>query len=108
MDTKHTPGPWKIDTHHDAPYIEDINGDAICTLYEDTEPEDSVTIWGWIEPFKNAENNARLIAAAPELLQALKAALAQLEHTNQHTPIGDMEHTKNTLRDAIAKVIPAE
>ena len=47
------------------------------------------------------EIHAQLIASAPQLLKALKAALAQLENTNMHTPIGDMGHTKGILRDAI-------
>lgn len=58
---KHTPGPWEIDTtlHEEDPItiIETIHGRTIAEVIE----------WG-------ESNNARLIAAAPELLEALKTA----------------------------------
>lgn len=54
------------------------------------------------------ETDARLIAAAPELLAAAKAALADLEGIMpDYEPSGDREHpawvTINELRDAITK-----
>lgn len=57
---KHTPGPWNVakttfgQTIIDAPSI----GEIVCRVEEWSEKQD--------------EANARLIAAAPELLDALK------------------------------------
>lgn len=66
--SKHTPGPWQTDqAEHDAPY-QDIRIHAgkgsICCVWIDDAPLHDY----------NAEQraNARLIAAAPELLEALK------------------------------------
>lgn len=71
MDTKHTPGPWRTDHHeHNEPHQNiRIKGSyrTVCTVWIDDAPV----------PDYNAEqeSNARLIAAAPELLEALKAAI---------------------------------
>jgi len=66
--SKHTPGPWQTDqAEHDAPY-QDIRIHAgkgsICCVWIDDAPLHDY----------NAEQraNARLIAAAPELLEALR------------------------------------
>ena len=78
----HTPGPWRIDCIEDRVfYIEAEQGKAwnnptICHLFADVTPEDSVTIGPWLEAFDNAEANARLIVAAPDLLFALENLLA--------------------------------
>lgn len=83
---KSTPGPWKADdnygcrairggksgTHKQAQYYE-----VACTVGLNNEAED--------------EANARLIAAAPDLLVACKAALVRLERlddagTGEHSP----------------------
>lgn len=65
----HTPGPWKAENLDDEPYGRITihrpgAGRSIATLWQDDAP---VPEW-------NAEQwaNARLIAAAPELLDALK------------------------------------
>lgn len=68
---KHTPGPWSTDeADHDAPY-QDITicggrHRRICSVWIDDAPVHDY----------NAEQkaNARLIAAAPELLEALRKA----------------------------------
>ena len=69
--SKHTPGPWTTDeADHDEPY-QDIRIQAgkrgICRVWIDDAPVHDY----------NAEQraNARLIAAAPDLLEALKALL---------------------------------
>ena len=55
--TKHTPGPWEVFDSHSGIYILDsAEQSAVCRL----------------EWCLEAEANARLIAAAPELLAALK------------------------------------
>jgi hypothetical protein len=87
---RHTPGPWQTDqAEHDAPY-QDIRIHAgkgsICCVWIDDAPLHDY----------NAEQraNARLIAAAPELLEALKA---MLENGQDYTA------TRDKARAAIAK-----
>lgn len=66
MDDKHTPGPWQpdgLDVH---------TGDSLIARCNE----------GWNQPGfeRQAEANARLIAAAPTLLEALRGALPALAH----------------------------
>lgn len=68
MTAKHTPGPWEID----GEYVQqaDQTGVAICDVMNMDEGGDK----GWYRgPVTQA--NARLIAAAPELLEALEEAV---------------------------------
>lgn len=62
---KHTPGPWKIIEGSTCLHVEseDRAFSTGCLCFRDADP------WA----------NARLIAAAPNLLAALKATLATLE-----------------------------
>ena len=67
--TPHTPGPWRVH--------EDIPSDSYCPLIEAEDAEGcSVDIANVSRPDSkgpdNTEANAKLIAAAPELLEALK------------------------------------
>lgn len=66
---KHTPGPWKTDFTCPPEAVVAVNtpddgGDIICNAPDDAE--DSMRRW---------KANARLIAAAPELLEACRKAL---------------------------------
>lgn len=76
MSAKHTPGPWTTDhKDHDEPYqdikIKAGKHHAICTVWIDDAP---------VRDFNTMqEANARLIAAAPELLDALTTAKWMLE-----------------------------
>ena len=100
--SKHTPGPWQTDqAEHDAPY-QDIRIHAgkgsICCVWIDDAPLHDY----------NAEQraNARLIAAAPELLEALKeldswlvcACIATPEDMAQSFP-----HMQQVVSAAIAR-----
>jgi hypothetical protein len=68
---EHTPGPWFISAVEDDYEIIGPNErhGTICTLYRHNWPDGVDTA------------NARLIAAAPALLDALKAALPFIPHT---------------------------
>lgn len=55
---KYTPGPWKVSK--DGCDIDNVGGAGVCTLYAD----------------ETSDANARLIAAAPDLLEACKAIVA--------------------------------
>lgn len=64
---KHTPGPWAIERDHIGPRSQNDDqsyGMLIQVAYLER--------YDWPE---NAEANARLIAAAPELLEALEAII---------------------------------
>jgi hypothetical protein len=69
--TAHTPGPWVI-TPHPTPNV-DVFGVGEVMDDKETQYALSHTIC-----YQNAEANARLIAAAPELLEALVEIMEQV------------------------------
>jgi hypothetical protein len=72
-ETKHTPGPWKI-VEQRFP---------VCII----EGEDGTCVVGNVsgQPGLDGQTaNARLIAAAPELLEALRDCLATLDGLKRH------------------------
>lgn len=83
---KHTPGPWHVGPHykHD---VESREG-RICECV----PMGS----------ERAENNARLVAAAPDLLEALKDATKALEMAYR-IATADLYKTKAELDEAIGQ-----
>jgi hypothetical protein len=88
MKTQHTPGPWSLADH--STVIVSATGLPVCTV-ESPDPNIKRD-----ERFRIQEANARLIAAAPEMLDACKAALAACE-------IEFPGSTTGLLRAAIAK-----
>jgi hypothetical protein len=85
MSAKHTPGPWAVsDERHGNFYVRDAAGQQLIWL-------------GNSSRFKPGENgaNARLIAAAPELLEALE----NIENDDGHIP----ESIWSMVKEAIAK-----
>lgn len=94
---KHTPGPWHVKR---AAVLTDGGYDyAICSA--DTEviaeafARTSATNW------PPAEANARLIAAAPEMYEALKALLGHLESWKViETADGDIAKARAALQKA--------
>lgn len=69
MSTKHTPGPWAF-----APDVRDYgNGDEVVgwNVYSDCGVREIIGCEG-ILPDEDGRANARLIAAAPELLAELR------------------------------------
>lgn len=105
-DGKHTPGPWEYvpSTEHHGPYVTSDFGSTICDCYVMSNPSAlSVRNGGDSRPILHldemADPNARLIAAAPELLDALKEANALLL-----APAEDIkEHVLSRIRAALAK-----
>lgn len=70
---KHTPGPWEL--WHTDLVIEPLTGDSICQTYGGM---DGKTM------YKDYEANAKLIAASPELLEAL------IEMVNEYEIFSDV------------------
>jgi hypothetical protein len=62
--SKHTPGPWETFKEHNVRDVHDHRGVATCGGYSQNWNEDIV--------YQENIANARLIAAAPELLEAAK------------------------------------
>jgi hypothetical protein len=98
--SKHTPGPWMVETDVVQPndvhvFAKDMLGIAIVDSRE--YPEDTGTV-----PREVGLANARLIAAAPELLEACKAALAGFKQ------LGFQIVFISTIEAAIAKAEGAQ
>jgi hypothetical protein len=73
----HTPGPWKVFTSTDGQKLIGVgatNGQGIT--------DSDFGIWSWDDPEGKA--NALLIAAAPDLLAALKRLLAGSYKNDAH------------------------
>jgi len=91
----HTPLPWKAHHAfffgHDSFQITGTNGDSspfLCRLTDDTP---------------NFEANARLIAAAPDLLAALKRLSLCVAGMDQFSLDEDFEAARDQARAALAK-----
>lgn len=86
--SKFTPGPWKV-THNgyaNAPYLihHVESGTDVAEVYCDESPD---------QPTQTA--NARLIAAAPEMLDALIFCMQELrQYDNANSPDGPMEEAR--------------
>lgn len=95
MSSKHTPGPWGIEQTDDTNWIGFMRPDGrkveliVCTTSRDN----------FFKPETQEQNdaNARLIAAAPELLEALKDAVCALDCCGKDYPAAEK------ARAAIAK-----
>ena len=101
MSAKHTPGPWRL---YQGPllYVEaDNHVGPIAELRSRLD-------YGRMHPLvaETRDANARLIAAAPELLEALKAMVALDEEHHQRCQ-GDEDVCREVrqARYAIAKAI---
>jgi len=95
---KHTPGPWEYRTIDDSiGGIDDSDGNPIGQSFQvkgDVKGENRIA-------------NAKLMASAPDLLQAASGAYARLleigQYDARHTLQGQQELAR--LRDAIAKAV---
>ena len=92
--SKHTPGPWEA-----------FQNDLGCGVLA-TKRADVAYCWtrdGWpldsSRPISESVANARLIAAAPELLEALKEVSAEARHPDYDWNVALLK----TVRAAIAK-----
>lgn len=96
MNTKHTPGPWKLIgscalgfTVHGKHECGDTDALAVCEGIKDRQCN---------------EANARLMAAAPDLLEALQAVIEDWELTlKAGHAIQDSPCTRAIVHKALAK-----
>lgn len=95
--TGHTPGPWKaVRLNDDGEY--DIHGPDESKL---GFPENIATVFGGL--MGDEDGNARLIAAAPSLLKALKAIEAAFSITYGENIGRVRADAWGLVRSAIAK-----
>lgn len=87
MKSKHTPGPWEVPLNYPTEVYKGEDH-SICEVYGAENSEIN-------------EANARLIAAAPELLLNCKAILAALNQNKIYPK--DLNMIKKLLVDIIAK-----
>jgi hypothetical protein len=101
--SKHTPGPWAVFRRDGySTYIHAINeGDEINTFQ--VASCHSATSRKYFPTRGEAEANARLIAAAPELLEALQAMLRMTERHATHGLIATPGSPVALARAAIKK-----
>ena len=71
MSAQHTPAPWSVEVDHSS------NSPEFIRTYVDGEMYDLASVL--CDETGNATANARLIAAAPDLLAAAQCALADFE-----------------------------
>jgi len=94
---KHTPGPWRISAEsqsiveQDNQAIGSVLGLLIATAHGYTDS-------GYFPDDDEGVSNARLIAAAPELLEALKHCVELMENGGTWTV-----RDQNAAHEAIAK-----
>ena len=88
MNTKHTPGPWRVA----ASKFREACRQKVCVV------TDTVTVADCGIFLEERWDNAHLIAAAPELLEACKLALSALSKEGNEPGL-----VADTIREAIAK-----
>jgi hypothetical protein len=89
--SKHTPGPWVADDGYSATHLR-IRSEDWGTIADVNDPYNAM-------PDGELEANARLIAAAPELLEAAKWMVGRLHRTGLDVAKGP----RAALEVAIAK-----
>ena len=96
---KHTEGPWTL-----RPLNEEIGEYEIVGPRHSDETGESEYIAVVCGGLPESEANARLIAAAPELLEALEELLSAVDKAcGTAIPRGSFSAARKAARDAIAK-----
>lgn len=104
-EAKHTHGPWTFSVQEQFGevrfYVAQAEGAPFTASYSDVSTLIAQTVSG--ERFRTQEANARLIAAAPELLDALRGLLALEEENIRGCDDIDVCAEVQFARAAIAK-----
>ena len=108
MSTEHTPGPWTDDTQYTGPRLVPFQpGKLVQTIMGNDE--DVAYMANWHNDNDERLANARLIAAAPDLLEACEAVLANELDAKSAAEFGGYtldDKIGDILRAAIAKARP--
>lgn len=114
MNTQHTPGPWHIEKHNKIVW-QDSGGPGnetyattvpmILIVHEQLDDPRLRTCVAQLDNSNEAEGNAKLIASAPELLNALELAKATIERlTSLSVPRrNSVQGTLDIINQSIAK-----
>ncbi len=94
----HTPGPWRLHNRSEFSIVSDSFGVATCGGHSDNTRNSE-------DLYQEQIANARLIAAAPDLLAALREAYAAMEPMH-HLPA--VSEALGASRAAIAKATGGE
>ena len=115
METKHTPGPWKYSFESIDPrwaIVTAKSGAIVANVNSETGPD---VVSAPVMRQMPADANAKLISAAPDLLEACKAALHLLQHPRavtiqDHVTVlyNDARDTRTIIDAAIAKATGKE
>lgn len=100
---KHTPGPWKIWELQDRDYsVEIASVEAGCTVGAAYHINDDP-----VTPCDETMANARLIAAAPELLEACKKVLEHIKIIDKNRDFFNFDNDSGPIlcRDKIEAAI---
>lgn len=91
--SKHTPGPWHVDTSSISQFnIVDSNLFVVCDTICGEEKSDEVN-----------EANAKLIAAAPEMLEILERAYKTLRPIIAEIALPSKDHLMGSMNAVIKK-----
>jgi len=103
--SKHTPGPWNYDSGYIDTHAVDDDGSRdyiILAEMHSTFGPDNYGVDQWMLPPEEYEANARLIAAAPEMYEALQMFLA---YNDQGAPLHfDTDAMWAKARNVLAKI----
>lgn len=101
----HTPGPWTADTLDEIDRrVAKRNGVLSINVHLGPESEDEdVMDEHCVVRGVNAEANAKLISAAPELLAACELALTAYEHLSHGMVVSGLPELMARTREAVAK-----
>lgn len=94
---KHTPGPWKVSVENEGSIFGDLNNPK-----HDGDSPYIGTVAGIGPDKKNKEckANAKLIAAAPELLAAIVEALDFIKAHNHYVAAGMIDKLQSVIGNA--------
>lgn len=101
---KHTPGPWHIQQTRIHPLVVSHGGILVARIrFSAWEQMDNRNATEVLNSMDECMANARLIAAAPNLLAALHHTLAALDDAMKTHPHWIYADAQNEARSAIAK-----
>ena len=84
---KHTPGPWTVGETRRYKHSGGVDGTEVAVHYGTAENRGNCIAFAYGHGARgDAEADARLIAAAPDLLEALKKARRYV--VSSHEPVG--------------------
>lgn len=98
--SKHTPGPWFAEKHLNHATKKRVISIQTREKFDDMSEDDDPTIAGIHSTDKVDWHNAHLMAAAPDLLEALETALFDAENTH---PLDSNYSWADVARKAIAR-----